>query len=167
MSPIPLHLAVEDELSEVIIRKLLSLTGRDYAVGGVFGGGGFGYLRKKANNRNAAAAAGTPFLLLTDLDGHQCPASLIGDWLHGKPHSDLIFRVAVREVESWVLADRAGFANFLGISHALMPLSPDQLPDPKRTLISLAMRSRVRSLRESIVARRGSTALQGPDYNGC
>jgi hypothetical protein len=157
MSPIPLHLAIEDELSELVIRKLLLETGRDYFVGSVFGGGGLGYLKKRANNWNAAAAAGTPILLLTDLDSNHCPSRLISDWLDFKPHANLIFRVAVREVESWLLADRGGLSRFLGISEVHTPLRPDELPDPKLSLVNL----------ESIVPRRGSTAVQGPDYNGC
>jgi hypothetical protein len=167
MSPIPVHLAVEDDLSESVIRRLLADTGRDYFVGTVFGRGGFGYLRSTANNWNAAAAAGTPILLLTDLDQHPCPSGLIEEWLDSAPHSNLIFRVAVREVESWLIADRGGFAEFLGISDTAIPLQPDQLPDPKQSLINLARRSRTRRLRESIVPRKGSTAVQGPDYNGC
>jgi hypothetical protein len=167
MSPIPVHLAVEDDLSEIVIRRLLVDTGRAYAIGIVFGRGGFGYLKTTANNWNAAAAAGTPILLLTDLDQHPCPSDLIRDWLDNEPHANLLFRIAVREIESWLLADREGFANFLRISAANIPLQPDQVPDPKRTLVNLARRSRSRTLRESIAPRVGSTAVQGPDYNGC
>ena len=167
MSPIPVHLAVEDDLSELVIRRVLFDTGRNYSVGNVFGRGGFGYLQSTAKNWNAAAAAGTPVLLLTDLDNHPCPSSLIEDWLDMEPHANLVFRVAVREIESWLLADREGFADFLGIGSDLIPLQPDQIPDPKQTVVKLARRSRRRTLRESIVPRRGSTAVQGPDYNGC
>jgi hypothetical protein len=167
MSPIPIHVAIEDDLSELVIRKLLSATGRDYFIGTVFGGGGFGYLKKRANNWNAAAAAGTPILLLTDLDSNPCPSRLISDWLDFKPHANLLFRVAVREVESWLLADRVGLSRFLGISDAHVPLLPDEVPDPKLTLVNLGRRSRIRAVRESIVPRRGSTAVQGPNYNGC
>ena len=166
MSPIPVHLAVEDDLSEVVIRRLLLDTGRDYAVGTVFERTGFGYLQNRANNWNAAAA-GTPILLLTDLDQHPCPSALIDDWLDWDVHANLIFRVAVREVESWLLADREGFADFLKISAVLIPLDPDQIVDPKQSLVNVARRSRSRALRESIVPRPGSTAVQGPDYNGC
>ncbi len=167
MSPIPVHLVVEDDLSESVIRRLLLDTGRDYAIGTVFGRTGFGYLQSRANNWNAAAAAGTPIVLLTDLDQHPCPPGLIDDWLDREPHANLIFRVAVKEVESWLLADRDGLANFLGISAVNIPLQPDQIADPKQSLVNLARRSRTRALRESIVPRRGSTAVQGPDYNGC
>jgi hypothetical protein len=167
MSPIPVHLAVEDDLSESVVRRLLLDTGRDYSVGTAFGRGGFGYLRNRANNWNAAAAAGTPILLLTDLDEHACPSALIESWLDLKSHANLIFRVAVREVESWLLADRDGFANFLQIRAVQVPSQPDQLSDPKESLVNLARRSRIRALRESIVPRQGSTAVQGPDYNRC
>lgn len=167
MSPIPVHLAVEDDLSESVVRRLLLDTGRDYSIGTVFGRGGFGYLQNRARNWNAAAAAGTPILLLTDLDQHPCPPGLIDDWLDSEPHENLIFRVAVREVESWLLADREGFADFLGISNAVIPLQCEQIPDPKQSLVSLARKSRTRALRESIVPRAGSTAVQGPDYNAC
>jgi len=52
----------------------------------------------RAKNWNAAAAAGTPILLLTDLDQHPCPLGLIEGWLDVEPHANLIFRVAVREL---------------------------------------------------------------------
>ena len=125
------------------------------------------YLRSRANNWNAAAAAGTPILLLTDLDQHPCPSGLIDDWLDFDRHPNLIFRVAVREVESWVLADREGFSGFFNISVANVPLQPDQIPDPKQVLVNLARSSRIRVLRDAVVPRRGSTAIQGPDYNAC
>ena len=167
MSPIPLHLVIEDELSEVVVRRVLADTDRGYVVGSAYGRSGFGYLRSTANNWNAAAAAGTPILLLTDLDRHVCAPDLISGWLDRRCHANFIFRVAVREVESWLLADREGVAQFLGINYVLVPDRPDLVSDPKQTLISLARRSRRRALRESIVPRQGSTAAQGPNYNGC
>jgi hypothetical protein len=167
MSPIPVHLAVEDDLSEVVIRRLLADTKREYFVGATFGHRGFGYLRSTAHNWNAAAAAGTPIILLTDLDQTECAPTLIKIWLGAAPHQNLLFRIAIREVESWILADREGFSQFLGIKNALVPLQPDQLPDPKQALINLVRRSRKKTIRESIVPRQGTTATQGPDYNGC
>lgn len=167
MSPIPLHLVIEDELSEAVVRRVLAASHRDYFVGSAYGRTGFGYLRSTANNWNAAAAAGTPILLLTDLDQNNCPLELIAEWLDHQCHANFLFRVAVREVESWLLADREGFAQFLGISDVLVPVQPDQVADPKQTLINLARRSRRRALKQSIVPRQGSTATQGPDYNGC
>jgi hypothetical protein len=75
--------------------------------------------------------------------------------------------VAVQEVESWVLADRDRFAKFLGIRKTLVPVDVDAIDEPKECLVNLATKSRKRELREDIVPIEGSTAKQGPDYNGC
>ena len=72
----------------------------------------------------------------------------------------------VREVESWVLADRDRFARFIGIRKTLVPVNVDAIDDPKSCLINLARKSRKRNLREDIVSSEGSAAKQGPDYKG-
>lgn len=163
--PIPIHIAVEDFLSEMVLRIMLEQSGRHFAVGVCLGLTGFGYLKKNIAGFNKAAK-GTPFLLLADLDQAECPPILINEWLTVLKHNNLIFRVAVREVESWLLAHRKAFAGFLGIRESLVPSRPDELEDPKRVLIELTAGSRKRSLREAIIPARGSTAKIGPDYNG-
>lgn len=163
---IPLNLAVEDDLSECVLRKLLADVNRGFQIGATYKRGGFDYLRQRIRGWNAAAR-GRPIVILTDLDHHECPPSLLRDWLGGNPHPNLIFKVAVREVESWVLADRENLARFLQVPERIIPDKPDMLNDPKRTLIEVARRSRSTEIRTSIVPRLGSTARQGPDYNGC
>lgn len=74
--PIPIYLAVEDELSEWVIRRVLKERRADYAIGAAFGCRGFGYLKKRAKAFNNAAK-GCRFLLLTDLDYYACPPELI------------------------------------------------------------------------------------------
>ena len=81
-TPIPVNLAVEDELSEAVIRRLLRHSKRQYAIGTVYGRNGFGYLRKTIAGWNKAAR-GIPFLVLTDLDTYPCPTALIEDWMPG------------------------------------------------------------------------------------
>jgi hypothetical protein len=163
---IPINLAIEAALDEEVLRKLLLQAGRGYVIGTSYGGRGSGYLRKTVPGFNFAAR-GTPFAVLTDLDTEPCPAALIRNWLPQPQHPNLIFRVAVREVEAWLLAHREAMARFLGIREDLVPREVDDLRDPKGALIDLARRSRIRELREAIVPRRGSTASIGPDYNGC
>jgi chorismate mutase len=90
---------------------------------------------------------------------------MIRDWLPVARNHNLIFRIAVREVESWLLADRIGFAKFLGIARDKLPKNPDDLIDPKAHLINLTRISRKRDLREDILPRIRSTAKQGPAYN--
>jgi hypothetical protein len=166
MSPIPVNLAVEDDLSESVLRRLLGFINREYHVGVTYGRNGYGYLRKTVRGWNTAAR-GTPFVLLTDLDSNPCPSGLIADWLGVPAHPNLIFRVAVREVESWLLADARNLAQFLTVRQDLVPGNCDDLADPKERLVRLAKHARSRDIRQRIVPRVGSTAKQGPDYNAC
>jgi hypothetical protein len=77
----------------------------------------------------------------------------------------LLFRIAVREVEAWLLADREGIANFLGVAKIKVPQNPEAEHDPKNTLINLARKSRKRRLTIEIVPEPGSRASIGPLYN--
>ena len=79
---------------------------------------------------------------------------------------NLLIRIAVLEIESWIMADRDGVAEWLGIAASAVPLRPERVPDPKRALVQLAARSRNRALREAIVPRRGLGSHRvGPFYN--
>ena len=169
MRPIPVSLAVEDDLSESVLKAILKQVDRGYAVGPVHSRGGFGYLKKNALRFNRAAERGV-FLMLTDLDKAECPKSLIDSWLGRETpiHGNFLLRVATREVEAWLLADRVNLANFLRVAPTLFPRhNPDELQDPKQTLVDIARKSRSREVRERLLPRPGSTAKQGPDYNSC
>jgi hypothetical protein len=163
---IPVNLAVEDELSEAVLRRLIDHAQRDYAVGQAHGRRGFGYLRRTIRSWNEAAQF-VPLIVLTDLDNFPCPVALIRDWLVEPLHSNLLLRIAVREVEAWLLADRSNLAEYLRVSEKWFYGDPDQLRDPKAALIDVARRSRSRELRDRIVPNPGSTAKQGRDYNSC
>jgi hypothetical protein len=165
MSTIPVNLAIEDELSEVVLRRVLTYLDRGYSVGTAYRRGGYGFLRRTILGWNRAAK-GIPFIVLTDLDMYECPKALIAEWLQEPQNASLVFRIAVREIESWLLADSHNFARFLGISQDWIPEDPDCLLDPKAALIKLAQRSRSKEVRDRIVPKAGSTAKQGADYNG-
>lgn len=165
MQQIVINLAVEDDLSEAVLRKIIAYSSPRYVVGLCFNRGGFGYLKKNIRGFNHAAK-GNAFLVLTDLDRTECAPTLIHKWLSVPRHPNLLFRVAVREVESWILASRSDFAKFLGISKKLIPDKADEIGDPKQLLVNLAKRAKSRKLREAIVPRAKSTAKVGPDYNG-
>lgn len=165
MQLIPINLAVEDFLSEAVLRKILQFTRRPYETGTCFCKGGYGYLKKNIQGFNHAAKT-TPFLVLTDLDNIECPPALIKEWLPHPKHPNLLFRIAVREIEAWLLAHREAFAKFLGIKIHSIPYNVDTIRDPKQFLIALAKKSKKRQLREAITPASGSTARVGPDYNG-
>lgn len=163
-SPIPLNLAVEDPLTESLFAKILSTIPTEYATRTIYNRGGYGYLRQNINGFNNAAK-GVPFLIGTDLDEYECPAALIQEWLTRPKHDNLLIRVAVREAEAWVLADRENFATFLGISMANLPDQVEAIPDPKEALIRLARKARRRELRDDLCPPPDSTRKVGPNYN--
>lgn len=164
MTPIPVNLAVEDALSEATLRAILAQTGRPYAVGAVYGRRGFGDLKRRAGGFNQAAR-GTPFILLTDLDRAECPPVILQEWLGVDKHPNFVFRVAVREVESWLLAHRKAFARFIGVPERSVPEQPDNLDDPKDALLRLAERCRRTELQRDLLPPSGSLRKQGPGYS--
>lgn len=165
MTPIPINLAVEDDLSEWMLRRILRERPAEYAIGPVFKKGGFGYLKKMVPAFNNMAKA-SPVLLLTDLDTYACPPSLVNDWLVHPKHPLFLFRVAVREVEAWLLASDKELSSFLSMRKSLNIPAPETLDDPKAELLKLAASSPRRELRDAITRRyRGGNLLQGPAYN--
>ncbi len=160
---IPINLVYEDEISEFTMIKILDSFGDKYFCGISYHGYGFGYIKTNINGFNQAAIA-TPFFVLTDLDNYSCPTVLINEWLNHPPKPNLIFRIAVREIEAWLLADREGFSNFTGVSLANFPINPELEANPKQTLINIARKSRRRSVREDIVPINKNAQI-GPNYN--
>lgn len=165
MSDIPINLAVEDDLSEAVLKEILRQSQRPFSIGDCLKRRGYGYLKKIIPGINHAAK-GSPYLVLTDLDTNECPLALITQWLSQPKHPNLIFRVAVKEVEAWLLADRQAFSQFLTISVDLIPDDLDSVSDPKQLLIELTKKSKKRYLRDAIIPAKNSTAKIGKDYNG-
>ena len=156
---------MEDDLSEWVLRRLLHERPVQYAIGSVFKQGGFGYLKKQSPAFNNAAK-GCPVLLLTDLDRRPCAPDLLEEWLKNPKHEDFLLRVAVREVEAWLLASDTTLARFLGIRGKVDFSTPEMLDDPKIELLKLATTSPRRDIREAIVRRdTGGNLRQGPAYN--
>ena len=165
MPEIAINLVFEDSLSGSVLQKLLANSKKDYIVGYRYNSGGFGWIRKRINGFNQAAR-GMSYLILTDLDQNECPPALLDEWLIGDRHHNLIFRVAEKQVESWLLGCRTLFAKFLGVRENLIPGNVDEITNAKAFVIDLARRSPRRQLRLDIVPQEGSTAKVGPDYNG-
>jgi hypothetical protein len=161
-----LHLAVEDQLSELMLRRVVARRS-GLQIGLVFSRGGYGYLRMRACAFNQAAEH-IPFLLLTDLDKGRCAPKLVREWLGDRPrHPHFLLRVAVPEVESWLLADSEGLQRFLGLRGTRDFSEPEGLADAKAQLLALAERASPRHLREGLVRRdKHGQRHQGPNYNG-
>lgn len=156
-------LAVEDDLSEAVAVRLLALNGLHASSRLVLGGAS--KLRARAERLNQAARY-VPVFLLTDLDVRtRCPATLVKTWIHA-PSAKMLFRVAVMEVEGWLLADSVGFTKFAKLHTDRIPRKVDEeIDDPKRLLVNLVRKSRDSRLRRDIVPGEGSTAQVGVAYN--
>ena len=153
--------AVEGILDEAVVRRLTADLG--IQVGAVFGRSGKPHLKARIDGYNRAARF-SPWVVVVDLDNDfECAPSLCAEWLPS-PAEHMCLRVAVREIESWLLADRSGIASFLGVSKSRIPQTVDDLDDPKQTLINLARGSRRKAIREDMAPRPGSGASEGPAY---
>lgn len=161
-APILFQAAVEGDLDEAILRRAARHVGAD--LGNVYGRDG--KPRPKANiGGYNAAARHAPWVVLVDLDqDHPCAPPLCDEWLP-EPSRGMCLRVAVRQVESWLLADAEQVARFLTVSRARIPRDPESLSHPKRTLVQLAERSRRRAIREGLVPESGSGRAVGRLYN--
>ena len=161
MSPILVSAAVEGLVDEAVVQRLIRDAGAE--PGTIYGKNGKPALRKRIRGY-ANAAKRSPWIILVDLNGdHDCAPSLRSEWLRDSVPS-LCFRVAVRAVEAWLLADSETLSEYLAISPTQVPPDPEALPDPKRSLVDLARRSSRRTIREDIVPRAGSGRSVGPAY---
>jgi len=121
------------------------------------------YIESRIGGFNHAARY-QPYMVLLDLDDRECAPGYVRQLLPHGASTYMLLRIAVREAESWVLADREGFHAFSGVAKEKIPADPDTLPDPKQTLINLVRASRKRRLREAIVPTSAAARI-GPDYN--
>lgn len=176
-------IAIEDALSEVVWRRVIKHARRDITIGVRYpeselpggrynprnvrelrGLSGFGQLRARLPAFNNAAAKGDPIFLLTDLDVHApCPGAVLTAWLPKgiRRSRNLVFRVAVKEVEAWLLADKVNFASFLAIAPNQLPKRVELLADPKREVVRLARLSASADVVNDLVPQAGSRAEIG------
>lgn len=155
--------AVEDELSAAVMGKLIQSTGRKFAAT-IVNARGYGRLKASMSKFRTACHV-LPHVVLTDLDQHPCPSALLADWKAQSLPPQLLIRIAVREVEAWLLADREGIADFLRVAKKKVPQDPEAEADPKRTMINLARKSRRQRLALELAPETGSSASIGPLYN--
>ena len=161
-----LTLVVEDDLSELVATRLIGQYLPMAEIFEVFVAGGS--IKSRIPGLNQRARFLGPVLALADLDRPLiCPAMLVEELVGELTIApNLLIRIAVLEIESWIMADREGIAGWLRIAANTLPRNTESLDDPKRALVQLAGRSRNRMLREAIgPARVLGTNRTGPNYN--
>ncbi|MFN0010024.1 MAG: hypothetical protein ACKVS8_00110 [Phycisphaerales bacterium] len=162
MTRVSFSCAVEGELDEAVARRLVEHVGAD--LGLVYGKQGKPFLLDKGPAWNQAARR-NPWLVLIDQDADaRCPGAIVAEVLTRRAPL-MCFRVAVREVEAWLMADRANFAKALQVPRQSIPANPELELDPKATVVALARRSQsARITREMVPSATGGRAI-GPAYN--
>jgi len=159
--PLFLTAAVEGLPDEVALRKLCKEVGAE--IGNVYGRTGKQFVLARLSGYNNSARY-RHWAVLVDLDNdYPCAGAALPNWL-SDPAFLMCFRIAVRELESWLLADRERISEFLRIRADLVTENPDELRDPKLVLIELARQSRSRAIREDMVPDSAAGQSVGPAY---
>lgn len=132
-------------------------------LGPVHGERGKNWLDKNLKGYNNAARF-APWLVLRDLDRDaHCAPDLLPSLLP-YPAESMRFRIAVRSVEAWLLADHERIGRFLRIPEARIPADADALTDAKQAVVNLARISASREIREDLLPDPGTTGRVGPAY---
>lgn len=156
------ELLVEGYTDEIFVRRCFGELG--ISVGTVYGKKGVGYIIEKADGFSVRGQY-SPILILADLAdvGVACAVDA-RDKLVPTPQPMTLTRLAVREIESWLVASRQELAGYLGVSIARVPSDPDDLVDAKQAFINVARSSPRTRLRNMIVPQPGVSSVVGTGY---
>jgi hypothetical protein len=124
---------------------------------------GKAYIDEKMAAFNSAARF-NPWLVIRDLDqdGSCCELRHL---LLPTPAASMCFRIAVRAIESWLLADGEAMATFLDVDLTGVSTEPDSLADPKAAVVRLARKSKRKSIRLGMVPAHGDSSRVGARYS--
>jgi hypothetical protein len=153
--------AVEGPSDEVVLRRIVAhCHGHVHRVQVQ---GGKDHLRRAVSGYNAAAVR-DPWLVLVDLDrDYSCAAALVESWLPvASPY--MRFRVVVRQIEAWLLADSERFAKFFGVKRSAVPGAPDDLEDARAGVLRVVGRSHRSAIRQDMLPRPRSGRRVGAAY---
>ncbi|MFD2918662.1 hypothetical protein ACFS6H_03000 [Terrimonas rubra] len=162
----------EDPVTQSIIERLLREYRTDIIIKNRLPARG-GQIQTLAPKYNKL---GSPTFLLTDLDTFTCPPALIRKWFGSDNISnELLFRIAQEEAETWLMADRKGFSDWLSVDINLIP-EPKVLDNKKDIseitfpfkpslymMMNIASHSTNDRLKEDLTPKKG--AGKGPAYN--
>lgn len=156
------ELLLEGYTDEIFIRRCFNVLGIE--VGTVYGKQGIDYVKRKAS---AFAIRGnySPILVLADFADMNAECVVEARLaLSETEYPNALVRLAVREIESWLIASRRDLASYLGVSLASIPENPDEIQDPKQALVNIARTSRRPRIKQMFVPRVGISSVVGPGY---
>jgi hypothetical protein len=111
-----------------------------------------------------AARFGIPRLVLRDLD-HDAPcAGALVARLLAERADKLCLRIAIREIESWLMADIDAFVDAIPVRRSDIPRNTDHIADPKRLILDAVRRNGGKTLQRRLLSRDAYQAFEGPEY---
>jgi hypothetical protein len=152
--------AVEGIVDQAVVQRLIDEAG--LSIYSVYGFKGKSFLKQRIAAFNNAGRF-NPWLVLVDLDNCDCAPRLRLKWLADCSRFRR-FRIAVRSVESWLMADPDTLSAFLHVRRTSVPVHPDALENPKLSLVNLARHSTRTDIRKDMVPRPTSSSKVGPAY---
>ncbi|MEQ9891249.1 hypothetical protein [Pectobacterium aroidearum] len=161
---IKITIATEDILSEKIVIKLINEFDK-FEVINSLGKKGNGYIFKNIKKFHQLSFSQSVLIVL-DLDNRH-DVKMFANEVIGciKINKNLKLSISVREIESWLLADKEGMSDFLQISKDKIPVNPELLLDPKEEIIKLAKKGKNTRTKNGIPPQKGAISKMGLSYN--
>ena len=160
-----LQVIVEGQTDEAVFTRLLDFAEvHPYQIKAA---GGKSKVTERLISYNRSARIGSYWLVVVDLDQDaDCAPQHMRQIFKGQSRSEkLLLRIAVHSIESWLMADRRGMAQFLSIPANNFPANPDIIDNPKRFLINLVhQKCPPKQKRNLVKEMTGNRDLTGQGY---
>lgn len=154
-----INIVVEGESDREAAKAVVRSVGKTVAK--IVVAGGKSRLDPKIPNYNQAARRSN-WVIFRDSDG-KCPVGLRSELSANitRWSPRFVLRIAHSMTEAWLLADRAGFAEYFGVKVSKIPSNPEGVPHAKQEVLRLCSSSRLRAIRADMVRSSGEN---GPLY---
>jgi hypothetical protein len=120
------------------------------------------WLDKRLQAYNAAATY-EPFLVLRDLDNDAaCAPTFLKKG--AAPAKFMCFRLVVRSLEAWLMADAQSLGNWLQVKTERIPAAPEGLANPREALLTLARNWASNDIKADLLPSPKSGRQTGPLY---
>ena len=163
MTEWPVTIAAEGALDLAVLRRLAREA--DLTLNLEYGRRGKAHIDQRLPAYNAAARH-QPWIVLRDLDNDRdCAVELVMHLLPA-PARLMKFRIAVRTVEAWLLADHERFKTAFGVAARAIPTVPESVDRRNAAMLEAISRSNRREIKSAMLSKLASGGWHvGPEYN--
>lgn len=159
----PIQLIVAEGFLDRVAAQQIAVSLEIEVEGPIQDTGGIDRFWETITKYNDAAKACGVVLALADHDEGACVGPKLNRKLPAR-HKNLVLRLCVRELESWLLADAKALSEYLSVSLGRFPDAPDDETNPKQTLVNLARNSKKQAIIGGMVPKHTHPGLVGQEY---